>query len=33
VKEGISWRENLVRRTVRGMNPQIFPGLNDWMSK
>lgn len=31
-KEGEKWRENIVRRTVRGMRPEIFPGLNDSMS-
>jgi len=31
-KEGKNWREHGVRRALRGMTPQIMPGLNSSMS-
>jgi hypothetical protein len=31
-KEGKKWREHSIRRAVRGMTPQIMPGLNASMS-
>ena len=33
VKEGTQWREHSIRKLMRGVKPQIFPGLNDAMSK
>lgn len=33
VKEGEQWREHAVRKFMRNVRPQIFPGLNDSMSK
>lgn len=32
-KEGTQWREHSIRKFMRGVSPQIFPGLNDAMSK
>ena len=32
-KEGTQWREHSIRKFMRGVRPQIFPGLNDAMSK
>ena len=29
VKEGTQWREHSIRKLMRGVKPQIFPGLND----
>ena len=33
VKEGEQWREHTVRKFMRNVRPQIFPDLNDSMSK
>ena len=33
VKEGTQWREHSFRKFMRGVRPQIFPGLNDTMTK
>lgn len=33
VKEGTQWREHSIRKLMRGVKPQIFPGLNDAMTK
>lgn len=33
VKEGTQWREHTFRKFMRGVKPQIFPGLNETMTK